>query len=97
MSRMAWPRSVSDAAIWAKVSAGGIAAADAPGGTSTMAPDDMGVTARVAGSAADWPDNGGGCCTGDDGLEGADMLMFVEASDTRLLCTKSSSLTGRRL
>jgi hypothetical protein len=79
------------------VSAGGIAAANAPGGTITMALDDMGVAARVAGSAADWPDDGGGCCTGDGGLEGADVLMIVEVSDTRLLCTKSSSLTDRRL
>jgi hypothetical protein len=94
---MVWLRSVSDVAIWAGVSTGGIAAADAPGGTITMAPDDMGVAARVAGSAADWPDDGGGCCTGDGGLEGADVLMIVEVSDTRLLCTKSSSLTDRRL
>ena len=79
------------------VSASGIAAAGAPVGTSTMAPDDMGVAARVAGSTADWPDGGGGCCTSDGGLEGADVLMIVEVSDTRLLCTKSSSLTDRRL
>jgi hypothetical protein len=96
-SHMAWLRSVSDATIWDGVSAGGIAAAGAPGGASTMAPDDMGVAARVAGSAADWPDDGGGGCTGDGGLEGADVLMIVEVSDTRLLCTKSSSLTDRRL